>query len=64
MINQSRYYFKLVNLIISTVVFIFLSKALFAKEETNFKQVESTGRAVLIPGNIEVSRKRALEDAL
>ena len=37
---------------------------LYAKNKTNFKQVEATGRAILLPENIETSRKRALEDAI
>ena len=50
---------------IITVVFIFFSSnCLFAKQEKNFKQVEAIGRAVLVVDDIQVSRKRALEDAL
>ena len=41
-----------------------LSKSLFAYDETKFKQIEATGRAVIVPDDIQVSRKRALEDAL
>ena len=50
---------------LSIFVFLFFSSnSLFAKEEKKFKQVEATGRAVLIADDIQVSRKRALEDAL
>ncbi len=35
-----------------------------ANDNSNFKQVEASGRAILIAGDIETSRKRALEDAL
>ncbi len=60
--------FKLNNktlLIAATfVVFIFSWNITLAEVGKNFKQVEATGRAVLIDGDIEVTRKRALEDAL
>ena len=41
-----------------------LSFDLFAQDKSIFKQVEATGRSMLLPKNIETSRKRALEDAL
>ena len=49
-----------------SLLFILFSfhKPLFAVEEKNFKQVEATGRAILIVEDIQTSRKRALEDAL
>ncbi len=37
---------------------------LYAQAISNFKKVEATGRSILLPKNIETSRKRALEDAL
>ena len=37
---------------------------LYAQDKSNFKQVEATGRSILLPKNIETSRKRALEDAI
>ena len=37
---------------------------LYAQDNSNFKQVEATGRSILLPENIETSRKRALEDAI
>ena len=45
-------------------IFMLLNTSLFANEKSNFKQVEATGRSILLPENIETSRKRALEDAL
>ena len=35
-----------------------------AANQPNFKQVEATGRAILLENDINTSRKRALEDAL
>ena len=34
------------------------------QNDSKFRKVEATGRAILIDGNLEVSRKRAIEDAL
>jgi len=34
------------------------------QNDSKFRKVEATGRAILIEGNLEVSRKRAIEDAL
>ena len=50
-------------------IFIFIAllvfnSALFAQDKSNFKHVEATGRSILLPENIETSRKRALEDAI
>ncbi len=50
-------------------IFIFIALLtfnfdLYAQDKSNFKQVEATGRSILIPENIETSRKRALEDAI
>ena len=50
-------------------IFIFMALLMFnidlyAQDKSNFKQVEATGRSILLPENIETSRKRALEDAL
>ena len=49
---------------LSTGILIVFCNSLLANDNANFKQVEATGRAVLIEGDIETSRKRALEDAL
>jgi hypothetical protein len=52
----------------SIIVFILLSilsiNLLAEENDSKFRQVEATGRAILIEGNLEISRKRALEDAL
>ena len=55
---------KFFQYILSTSILIVFSNSLLANDNVNFKQVEATGRAVLIEGDIETSRKRALEDAL
>jgi hypothetical protein len=48
-----------------TFIFLFFSNnPLFAKQDKKFKEVEATGRAVLVVDDIQISRKRALEDAL
>ncbi len=57
---------KLIDL---NIIFIFIAllsfnSDLYAQNKSNFKQVEATGRSILIPENIETSRKRALEDAI
>ena len=46
-------------------IFIFVTLLMFnidlyAQDKSNFKQVEATGRSILLPENIETSRKRAL----
>ena len=50
--------------IIAFLFFFFSSNSLFAEDEKNFKRVEATGRSVLVIDDIQLSRKRALEDAL
>ena len=57
-------FIKIFQYVISTSILIIFSNSLLANDNANFKQVEATGRAVLIAGDIETSRKRALEDAL
>ena len=57
---------KFINLY-KVIIFIAISMFnfdLYAQNKTNFKQVEATGRSILLPENIETSRKRALEDAI
>ena len=64
---MNGFFLKLINLrkIISTLVLIILfSENVFAEDKINFKQVVATGRSILLPNNIETSRKRALEDAI
>ena len=57
-------FIKIFQYVLSTGILIIYSNFLLANENANFKQVEATGRAVLIAGDLETSRKRALEDAL
>ena len=57
-------FIKIFQYVLSTGILIVYSNSLLATDNANFKQVEATGRAVLIAGDIETSRKRALEDAL
>ena len=57
-------FIKIFQYVLSTGILIVFSNSLLANDNANFKQVEATGRAVLIAGDIETSRKRALEDAL
>ena len=64
MIQKQKIYNKFLIIAYSIILSVFLNNPVNAKAEKNFKQVEATGRAVLVDGNIEVSRKRALEDAL
>ena len=61
--NISKF-IKIFQYVLSTGILIVFTNSLLANDNANFKQVESTGRAVLIAGDIETSRKRALEDAL
>ena len=61
--NISKF-IKIFQYVLSTGILIIFSNSLLATDNVNFKQVEATGRAVLIAGDIETSRKRALEDAL
>ena len=57
-------FIKIFQYVLSTGILIIYSNFLLANDNANFKQVEATGRAVLIAGDLETSRKRALEDAL
>ena len=57
-------FIKIFQYVLLTGILIVFSNSLLATDNANFKQVEATGRAVLIAGDIETSRKRALEDAL
>ena len=57
-------FIKIFQYVLSTGILIVFSNSLLATDNANFKQVEAIGRAVLIAGDIETSRKRALEDAL
>jgi hypothetical protein len=55
---------KYLNKLILLLCFIFCASSAYANEVKNFRQVEATGRSVFNSENIELSRKRALEDAL
>ena len=57
-------FIKIFQYVLSTGILIIYSNFLLANDKANFKQVEATGRAVLIAGDLVTSRKRALEDAL
>ena len=56
-------FINIYKIFIFTVLLAF-SSALYAQDKSNFKHVEATGRSILLPENIETSRKRALEDAI
>ena len=63
---MNKIIFKFIDLY-KIFIFIVLSTFnfdLYAQNKSNFKQVEATGRSILLPENIESSRKRALEDAI
>ncbi len=63
--NKNILKFYSINKIIIILVFsILFNTNLYAEVKENFKKVEATGRSILLPENIETSRKRALEDAL
>ena len=52
------------SIIVFILISIFSLNLLAEENDSKFRKVEATGRAILIDGNIEISRKRALEDAL
>ena len=54
-----------ISIIVSLLALLMVFNTnLYAQGKVNFKKVEATGRSILLPQNIETSRKRALEDAL
>ena len=53
-----------INTFLTLAFFLIIVKPLVANENSSFKQVEATGRAILLENDINTSRKRALEDAL
>ena len=63
-INLKNLFLNLENITICILFSIISFNALAAQNDSNFRNVEATGRAILIEGKIDVSRKRALEDAL
>ena len=56
--------YNVLSRLLTLVVLLIFNNSLFAKDGANFKQVEATGKSILLPNKIETSRKRALEDAL
>ena len=50
--------------IFAFLLLLMINTDLQAQDKSKFKQVEATGRSILLPENIETSRKRALEDAI
>ena len=63
-ITLKNLFLNLANITICILFSIISFNALAAQNDSNFRNVEATGRAILIEGKIDVSRKRALEDAL
>ena len=61
--------FKLFPYVLKSVLFFILLltisiNAYGNQNERKFRKVDATGRAMLIDGNLDISRKRAIEDAL
>ena len=63
-INLKNLFLNLENITICILFSILSFNVFAAQNDSNFRNVEATGRAILIEGKIDVSRKRALEDAL
>ena len=63
-INLKKLFLNIENITICILFSIFSFSVFAAQNDSNFRKVEATGRAILIDGKIDVSRKRALEDAL
>ena len=63
MINFLKNLFQ-INTFLSLSFFLLIVNPLIAANHSSFKQVEATGRAILLENDINTSRKRALEDAL
>ena len=53
-----------INIFLTLAFLLIIVKPLLADTHSSFKQVEATGRAILLENDINTSRKRALEDAL
>jgi len=53
-----------INTFLTLAFLLIIVKPLLADTQPSFKQVEATGRAILLENDINTSRKRALEDAL
>jgi len=52
------------NTFLKLTFFLLIVNPLMAANHPTFKQVEATGRAILLENDINTSRKRAIEDAL
>ena len=63
MINYIKNLIK-INIFLTLTFFLLIVNPLMAANHPGFKQVEATGRAILLENDINTSRKRALEDAL
>ena len=63
MINYLKNLIKITTFL-TLAFFLIIVNPLAADNHSNFKQVEATGRAILLENDINTSRKRALEDAL
>ena len=63
MINYIKNLIK-INIFLTLNFFLLIVNPLMAANHPGFKQVEATGRAILLENDINTSRKRALEDAL
>lgn len=63
-INLKKLFLNLAKITICILFSILSFNVFAAQNDSNFRNVEATGRAILIEGKIDVSRKRALEDAL
>jgi len=53
-----------INTFLTLASLLIIVKPLLADTHSSFKQVEATGRAILLENDLNTSRKRALEDAL
>ena len=63
-ITLKNLFLNLAKITICILLSILSFNVFAAQSDSNFRNVEATGRAILIEGKIDVSRKRALEDAL
>jgi len=63
MINYLKNLIK-INTFLTLIFFLLIVNPLMAANHPTFKQVEATGRAILLENDINTSRKRAIEDAL
>ena len=63
-ITLKNLFLNLAKITICILLSILSFNVFASQSDSNFRNVEATGRAILIEGKIDVSRKRALEDAL